>query len=467
MEIELRPYQTQAIDEARARLVGGAKRVLIVMATGGGKTIVAAEIIRSAQAKGSRVLFLAHRRELIAQTVDKLRRFGVEPGVIMAGHKMAPERQVQVASVQSLRNRVATAGDFDLLFVDEAHHVTKENTYSEMLELWPAARVVGLTATPWRLDGKGLADTFDSHVIVRTPKQLRDEGFLVGVSGWQYTPISTKGAKVSGGDFTAKSLEEPAMAPRVMGDIVWEWKVHAGNAQTVLFACTIAHSMAMTAAFRAAGVMAEHLDCDTPKDERAAILSRIASGETRVMCNVGIATEGWDCPSLSCVILARPTLSTSLFLQMVGRVLRPLEGKRSARIHDHAGCLASHGHPYADRDFSPTKSAKVKRGDGEAKAPECKKCGAVIDCYPCAECGYAPEPREIEAELDARRVAISESMAPISAAQKKAEAWRQRSMVSKYNLYQALKKRHGWRMACGIYKSMSGETEWPQRAWQQ
>jgi DNA repair protein RadD len=472
--VDLRPYQHEMIDAARDRMRLGSKRTLLVLPTGGGKTVVAAAIISAAESKGSRVLFLAHRRELISQTADKLLRFGVQPGVILAGEPKALHRSVQVASVQTLIRRPGELGQVDLIFVDEAHHLVEGNTYDKLLEWWPGARVVGLTATPWRLDGAGLADVFDSHVLVRTPRQLRDEGYLVPVTGWEYAPVNTRSARVKGGDFDAKSMEQAAMSKTLFGEIIGDWKAHAGGVRTVLFGCTVAHSAAMAQAFVDAGVPAEHLDGETPKDKRAAILSRLRSGDTRVLCNVNVATEGWDCPELECVILARPTLSTSLYLQMVGRVLRPSEGKATARIHDHARCLAAHGHPYADRDYSPEKSSGASRKEVEStvrRDKRCPSCSAVVVTWPCDGCHHMPEPKEIEVQRQAERRAITDTpgwakvRAKAEEDAKRARRWAQHTVEEKRQLFLRMVEKHGPKKAVGVYRWLSGETEWPPRSW--
>jgi len=474
--MELRPYQLEAIEAARAQIRAGKRRVLIWMPTGGGKTAVAANIIASAEAKGSRVLFLAHRRELVEQTIDKLVRFGVRPGVIMGGVKPRAGAQVQVASIQALGKRLDAIGDVHLVFVDEAHHVTKDNLYSRALRCFPSAVVIGLTATPWRLDGEGLGDVFDGHVLACTPRQLREQGFLVPVGGWQYSPVDTKAVRVKNGDFDAKQLEEASMSAKLFGSIIGEWKEHAGGVRTVLFACTIRHSQALAQAFRDAGVAAEHLDGETPLEQRAGILARLRSGATRVLCNVNVATEGWDCPELECVILARPTLSTVLALQMYGRGLRPHPGKSICRIHDHARVLATHGHPYADRDYSPEKSATASRRDVEAGASrvlKCDKCGSATPRWPCEACSWVPPETDVEVQLAAQRLAIVDTSTPAWDAardreqrrQVKAQLWKMKSSFAKKALYQALERKHGSRAAAAIYRSMSGETEWPDFMW--
>ena len=206
--MELRDYQVEAIKNARAELASGKKRVLIVAPTGSGKTVVAAAIIRSAVEKGKRIVFLAHRKELITQTSEKLHAFGVRHGIIKAGFAAAPQHSVQVASVQTLARRAGAAVDADLVFIDEAHHVTSANTYQKLLDRWPRARAIGLTATPWRLDGRGLSDLFDAHVLSTTPWALRDQGWLVPVGGWIYEATDSDGANIPPGmpDIIARNV---------------------------------------------------------------------------------------------------------------------------------------------------------------------------------------------------------------------------------------------------------------------
>jgi DNA repair protein RadD len=476
----LRPYQVGAIEGARHELRRGARSVLLVCPTGGGKTVIASEIICSAAARGSRTLFLAHRRELIQQTVVKLTQFGVAPGVIQAGFPLALHRQAQVASVQTLIRRPGQLSQVDLVFIDEAHHLTASNTYAKLLSWWPEAKVVGLTATPWRLDGKGLGDVFASHVVAATPRQLRDEGFLVPVGGWEYEAIDTDSARVKAGDYVAKDLEKSATSKRVIGDVVSEYVMHGEGARAVVFAVSINHSQLLVDAFRDAGVVAEHVDGEMPSAERDAVLRRFREGGTRVVSNVGVLTEGWDVPEAEVCILARPTLSTSLYLQMVGRVLRPAAGKRLARIHDHAGCLAAHGHPFADRDYSPMLTATVKKDKGSQRArpKHCPACKSLLARWPCDGCGHTPTPQDLQLELEvaeaARRRAIE---ADGRAAAKKTETdgerrqkWEQRYFWdSDYSQRKAFFERmvlkHGPTKGSWVYRWVSGGVERPKSEW--
>lgn len=381
---QLRDYQTETCAQVAQHLRAGVKTVLVVAPTGSGKSTVGSAIVRAAVQGNHRVLWLAHRKELIDQASETLSSFNIPNGLILAGRTPRPYEPVQVASVQTLSRR--TVPQADLVVIDEAHHYLGDNQYGRLLAQLPAARVVGLTATPWRLDGRGLADLWEQHVISRTPSELRTQGHLCPVTGWVFQALDVSGVGKSQGDYRDSELARVKLPREILGDVVKEWLARAHGVRTILFACGVEHSKAFVAEFRAAGVAAEHVDGSLSRAERAAIFARVRSGQTTVLSNCQVATEGFDLPELACVVLARPTMSEGLYLQMVGRVLRPAEGKTVARIHDHAGNVARHGEPYAERDYDPRR---VKpKGKPEARLPRCPKCDAITSDNPCPECGH-------------------------------------------------------------------------------
>jgi len=383
--IEFRPYQERAIHAARTAIASGVRRVLIQAATGAGKTVIGAGIVQLAIAKGRRVLFLAHRRELIDQTVDKLVAAGVlNFGVIMSGKPLhnwnAP---VQVASIQTLIKRELPPAD--IVMIDEAHR-SQSRSYLSVLANYQDAVVIGLTATPERLDGKGLDDIFDDMVVVETIPNLIKNGYLIQPICYGGKTADLSGVRTRRGDYDESQLAEAMDDPKLVGDIIANWRRYASTRQTVAFAVTVEHAEHIAAEFRAAGVSAAALSGSTPKQQREAILADWRAGHIQVVSNCMILTEGFDYPELSACILARPTQSLSLYLQMVGRILRTAHGKDSAVILDHAGCYMEHGPAHIDREWT-------LEGLRERKKRE-------IDVLECTECAlqYQPEPKLFLAE---------------------------------------------------------------------
>lgn len=434
--IALRPYQHTAIGEVRARIRRGKRRVLLVLATGGGKTVVASSIIESACANGNTVLFLAHRKELIDQTVKKLAGFGFDGsrvGVIRAqDDRKNPRAPVQVASVQTLVNRPVQP--WDLIIVDEAHRSlapsyakTVERVNAERAKLTPPrgpAVVLGLTATPYRADGRGLGAAYDDLVAVASPRVLIDEGFLVEPRIYS-TPrkLDLSGVATRGADYDGEELAALMDQRALTGDIVEHWRQHLDGVRTVVFACSVEHSRHIAERFREANIPAEHLDGETPEDVREAILARLDSGETLVVSNCSVLCEGWDQPAVKGLVLARPTKSTALYLQMAGRILRPWAGDpaQPAVILDHAGAVHEHGFPQDDREYTLEDKPKKR-----AAAPSVKTCDACFMALPartriCPGCGRdfgADEPDE-RAELPEQEGQLVE-LKPLTTEEKRA-----------------------------------------------
>lgn len=365
--LSLRPYQIEKINEARALISQGKKSICLVAPTGSGKTVICAYIIQSAINKGKRVLFLAHRRELIDQCAAKLRDLGIwDYNVVLPGHPHSrnPDAPVQIASIQSLISRVYPPAD--LVCIDECHHAVS-GSYQTLLKNYPDAYVLGLTATPERLDGKGLDNIFHDLLNVATVPELVDGGFLVApkcMGPSQEAVAQLKAAlakvKVRGGDYAEDQLGEAMDNPTLVGDIVEHWREWGIGQQTIVFAASITHSQHIVSQFKAAGVAAAHLDGTMPIPEREGILSAWRNRGLTVVSNCQILTEGFDYPELSCCVLARPTKSVALYLQMAGRVLRTALGKQGAIILDHAGNVIEHGPPHIERVWTLQGAAKKR-----------------------------------------------------------------------------------------------------------
>lgn len=394
MTIALRPFQATAIESVKRVLRSGSKRVLLCLPTGGGKTLTAGAIICSGVAKGSRFLFVAHRKELIDQSVTSLYRLGVHPvGVIRAGDgRRNLALPVQVASIQTLARRPKLDPPPDVIFIDECHRAMAKGYQEHLYDAYPNAVIIGLSATPCRADGKPLAGAFDELVPAANYSELIAGGFIDAPIVYS-TPLSPDltGVSTESGDFNRDELEEAVNRSALIGNIGAEWQKRSGGRRTVVFCVSVKHSLAVLEMFRSLGVKAEHLDGTTPEAERSAILARLLSGETQLVTNVGVLTEGWDCPPVKCLVIARPTKSLSLWMQMAGRILRPWEGVAPV-ILDHGGNVdrkvrgEKMGLPHQDRTWSlkghPKKAA-------EAPMRTCAECFAYIfaGAKSCPHCG--------------------------------------------------------------------------------
>ena len=399
--ISLRPYQLDAVERVRVALRSGSRRVLIALPTGGGKTVIAAHLITQSVARGRRVLFIAHRRELIQQCYRKLLEAGIEEraiGVLMAGDpRRRPGAEVQVASIDTLRHRAKPLAD--LVIVDEAHRALAKS-YRDVAAGYPSAVHLGLSATPYRADGQGLGDAYDDLVVVATAAELIAQGFLVEprvftVSASDLPDLSE--VRVRRGDYDERALAAAVDKQPLVGNIVEHWQRLAGERRTVAFAVSVEHSRHIAERFRKAGVAAEHLDGATTPLERDAILRRLERGETRVVSNCGVLCEGWDQPAVKCCILARPTKSVGLYLQQAGRILRPWRDVSgdpvSAVVLDHAGCAMAHGLPHDDRELS-LETREKRRGKKAPMPPRAKICGGCqMAIAPatrtCGGCGFS------------------------------------------------------------------------------
>lgn len=404
---ELRPYQMEAIDALRREVAAGHRRVLLVAPTGSGKTLIAAGIVAGATAKGRKTLFLAHLRELVRQAAGKLEAAGQDVGVIMAGRLPRPEAPVQVASTWSLHGRAIRSAseelpDADVVVVDEAHHAPGR-VYSEIIAKYPKAVILGLSATPCRSDGRGLGWIFETLVECPSVKELTDARFLVPARIFAPPPPDLTSVRTRRGEYVEADLERAMNQQPLVGDAVVQWHRHNSQRQpTVVFGVSVKHSIALRDAFARADVVAEHIDAATPQDEREAILDRLADGRVEVLCNCGVLLEGWDSPTVACLVLARPTKSLALYRQMVGRVLRAAPGKTEALILDHAGGCYMHGLPDDPIEWSLSADRKAQnkvhaaRGAGGTTPAlvSCPECHAVRwQGKPCTVCGWRPRPR--------------------------------------------------------------------------
>lgn len=394
--MELRPYQQKAITKLREAMMRGSKRIMLYSPTGSGKTEMGMAVIRGAMAKGKRVVFACNRITLIKQTSRRFHKAGIRHGVIQADNTTSAWEQVLVVSIHTLASRGFPEGT-DLLVIDEAHGATSD-MYKKLV-FASKCPVVGLSATPFT---KGLGKVhpelegalFEEMVVAASIQELIDAGYLVDVDVYAPSTPNLKGVKITAGDYNEKQLGERVDQKELIGDIVEHWIKLAGGQKTVCFATNIAHSKHIVEQFTAKGIRADHIDCFTDDDERSRILFALEDGQLDVVSNVSVLAEGWDCPAVSCMILARPTRSLSRYIQMVGRVLRPAEGKTKALMLDHSGSCAHLGFPTDDLPLElddgnkPKPSAKEEEERLERMPKPCPKCHFVSIKNPCPACGH-------------------------------------------------------------------------------
>ena len=373
----LREYQIRVIRQW-IELSRSFRRICLQLPTGAGKTIIFCSILADLVARRDRALIIAHREELITQAAEKAEAIsGLPVGIIKAGYPSNPLYPIQVASIQTLARRLDNLPDAAIVIVDECHHASSP-IYRNVLERYPNAYILGVTATPQRNDGRGLRDVFDQMILGPSVAELISEGHLSQYKLFAADkPISTRGVRKVAGDFQQGALSAKARQPDVMGAVFPTWRKYANGLQTVVFCVDVAHSQDIAALYQSQGITAEHLDGSTPSAERKVILKRFRDGQTTILTNCGIVSEGFDVPSIQAVQILRPTSSLSLWLQQVGRALRPAPGKEYAVILDHTSNWFKLGLPDEDRQWSLDP---VSAESGFTVA--CKECGHAFSPLP-------------------------------------------------------------------------------------
>lgn len=404
--MELRWYQSGGVEEIETALQQ--VRSLVACApTGSGKTVMMTEMTRRAVERRERVTIMEPREELLGQMCEKLDHIGImNYGVIKAGMQASLYRPIQVASVDTLVSRTIRSKRMqlppaDLVLLDEAHlYQTPQRT--ALTEMYPSAKIVGFTATPARNDGRALGMQFERLIEIVSVRRLIDEGFLITPTYYAPSKPDLERIHIVAGEYNTREAGE-AMEP-LLGDIVETWLKRAGGRRTVVFASQVSHSVWLAKRFRENGVMAEHCDATSDPQTRREIFSRFRKGETQVLCNVNLASYGFDLPALDCVVLARPTRSLTLFLQMVGRGMRPYPGKSDFLVLDHAGNLYEHGFAEEERLWTLDGVKRVDRkgrvlGKRNPNIPRnltCPQCKAVFcGTLTCPECRFAFEPKAL------------------------------------------------------------------------
>lgn len=405
---ELRPYQQRAVNKIRQAIVAGCHSIMIQSPTGSGKGVMLSHIIDLCHQKGSTVLFLVHSKEILYQVSTYMDKWGIDHGIIKAGEKHEDWHPVQLASFQTIYRRMKSPNikQADVIIVDEAHHATAK-TYHEVIKHFQRKLVLGFSATPSRQNGVGLGNLFDKLIQVATIRELTGLGYLAPVRVFAPVRPDLAGVRVTAGDYQRDQLEAAMLKPGLVGDIVGHWKRYGDNRKTMVFATGVKHSLALCQLFTAAGITAAHVDGNTLKEDRESILEQFKAGAIQVIVNCMVFTEGVDVPDIGCVVLARPTKSLAMYLQMVGRGMRAVPGKTDCILLDHAGAVHEHGFPDEVTEWELSTTSKTvnktneRRKKKESEPIGCPVCSLLYTAQlKCPGCGNIPTIKQIGKDIE-------------------------------------------------------------------
>lgn len=363
-DARLRPYQ-QDVKDKIFTLWKSEKNVMLQMPTGAGKTILFSSVINDiTKVPDSKILIIAHRKELLDQISSHLSKYNIEHGIIASNRKRYLEKRVQVASIQTLthKNNEEITKNFvpNFIVIDEAHH-TLAKTYDQLWKLYPLSWKLGVTATPCRINGAPFTNHFSELISSLSVKELIEKGFLSDYTFYTENPDSDLSKailsikkKSSTGDYRIDDLLQNLNVERHVKKLVLSYSTYANGLKGIVYCISIEHAHNICEAYKNIGVVAEYIDSKTPKTEREQIVQDFKDGKIQVLVNVDIFSEGFDCPDVEFIQMARPTWSLSKYMQQVGRGLRTSPGKDKTIILDNAGMYARFGLPSDTRLWNAT-----------------------------------------------------------------------------------------------------------------
>lgn len=372
--MKLREYQAELIGKIRLAILHGSKSIVSVLGCGGGKSVIQAEIARSATAKGNRVLFLVHRKELCEQITGTFTIQDVDMSLC------------SVSMVQTVSRHIDKLPEPRIIITDEAHHSTAAS-YKKIYAAFPDACRLGFTATPCRLNKGGLGEVYDKLITSVTTQWLIEHNYLSPYKYYSVKLADTSGLHIKAGDYKADEIAELMQDKEIYGQTVKQWERLALNKKTIAYCASVEAAEETAEQFRQAGYTAASLSGSTPKELRAQIMQDFRESKIMILTNCELFGEGLDVPDCECTVLLRPTQSLTLYIQQSMRSMRYMPGK-TAIIIDHVGNCYLHGLPDDDRTWSLEPK---KKQENMVKIRECPQCYAV---YPptqqkCPYCGYA------------------------------------------------------------------------------
>ena len=470
---KLRPYQLET-NRALWRAFQNTDSVLLQAPTGSGKTLMASHLIAMRmEHKRERVLMLAHRREIVNQTASKLIDANLETGIIMAGHAPMQWANVQVGSIDTLWSRKNYGlPEAEFLVIDECHRAASDR-YAKVIEYYRSkgAKVLGLTATPMRNDGRGLKPMFEQ--MVRTPDipELQLMGWLVPVRYRVGLAPDVSQIKITAGEYNQKEREEAHDKGILIGDILENWLKFASNRRTMIFASGVQHSLHLAEIFSKAGITVEHVDGETPKEKRDHVYEQITTGKLQMVTNAQVYIEGTDIPCIDCIVDAAATKSLVKYLQAGGRGMRPYEGKENLLYMDHSGNVMRHGLLETPRDWMLTEGKEqIDRLTEQRKKTErlqiaCKQCGFLHNCVQCPMCGFMLVPEGEAAEfLPAMLVEMTQEMFDnAKAAKRKKPPKKELTEQEWYSQFLGLAEERGKSRGWAAHRFLLKFGNWPRR----
>lgn len=416
--IQFRPYQERAVEAALTYAAEHPTgRLCVVVPPRGGKTFIGAGLVEMMALRHSlRALWIAHREELLDEARSHLIACGIRRsriGTIKAGHAYDPDLPMQVASDATLDRRDKPVAH--IVVTDEAHRDTAARR-RRIRKAYPRAFLLGLTGTPIPPPGRDLGEDFDAMLVVVQPSELIHDGYLAVPTIFapdQATIPDLRGLRVVGGDYRPEDLEPLLLRQSMLDEHVREWARLAEGRATIAYPVTRAHSRAVVDRFKAAGIMARHLDGDTPTEERRSILAALRAGALPVVSSPGVLSDGTNLPEAKCVMGLRPTASLTLYIQQSLRCATPWNDVRP-RLLDGVGNVYRHGHPHADRFWGLRDPKNGEPIGGRAPVKRCPKCSAIVSAgaASCANCLFvfpAPKPVVPDVPLELHEVLLRDA----------------------------------------------------------
>lgn len=452
--LELYDYQTGIIDRLRSGIRAGFRSPLVVSPTGSGKTVMFAWLAGALMAGRKRTVILNHRKEIADQIHDTLDDYGLPHDSIQSGNNYYnPNKAIHVASAFTAVRRLPKIQVPDYLFVDEGHHAIPDSTWGKIVAYWrhynPRLVTIGWTATPERLSGEGLGQTYDHMIIGPDVAELIEKGRLSKYK--MFAPpeqVDTSSIARARGDIVKGKAAEVVDKPKITGNAISHYRKYLNGAPTLAFALSVKHAENIAAEFRAAGFRAASIDGKMSTKDRKERNRDFASGQLNVMTSCDLISEGYDVPGAIGCINLRPTDSLALCLQQWGRVLRTAPGKEFAYILDHVGNSAKHGLPDSPRDWTLEGYAdkKTKRDPDDIAIRQCPACGCIntIQAKECKDCGekFIAKERSIE-EVEGELEEVDPSIAKFEFMKNRADAKDLPSLIQ-LGRFKGMSNPEGW-----------------------